>query len=161
MKPRAGRTILIAALAAFATVASGADERPNRSAEKGAQASVRKAETMKIRLTIGDRVQTATLADNAAARDFASLLPLTLTLKDYASTEKVADLPRKLALEDVPKGYDPAVGDIAHFAPWGDLAIFYRDFGYSVGLVHLGTIEGSMDAFAGPGPLQVRIERVE
>jgi hypothetical protein len=34
---------------------------------------------------------TATLDDNEIARDFASLLPLTLT--DYAATEKISDLP--------------------------------------------------------------------
>jgi len=32
--------------------------------------------TMKIRLTVGGQVATATLYDNATARDFASLLPL-------------------------------------------------------------------------------------
>jgi hypothetical protein len=32
------------------------------------------------------------------------------------------------------------VGDITYYAPWGNLAIFYRDFGYSPGLVRLGHI---------------------
>ncbi|HET7458862.1 MAG TPA: cyclophilin-like fold protein [Gemmatimonadaceae bacterium] len=52
---------------------------------------------MKIRFEIDDASLTATLDDTEAARDFASLLPLTLTLEDYASTEKIADLPRKLS----------------------------------------------------------------
>jgi hypothetical protein len=50
----------------------------------------KKAEVMKIRITIGEKVVTASLADIDAARDFVSLLPLTLTLEDYAKTEKTA-----------------------------------------------------------------------
>lgn len=46
--------------------------------------------SMKIRLTVGGKVATGTLNDSASARDFAALLPLTLPLEDYASTEKVA-----------------------------------------------------------------------
>lgn len=43
-----------------------------------------KLNPMKIRLTINGKPTLATLDDNAAARDFLSLLPLSLTLKDYA-----------------------------------------------------------------------------
>jgi hypothetical protein len=59
------------------------------------------------------------------------------TLKDDAATEKISDLPRKLSSADAPPGSDPDVGDFAYFAPWGNLALFYKDFGYSVGLVKL------------------------
>ncbi|ELZ92649.1 cyclophilin-like fold protein [Haloferax sulfurifontis] len=38
-------------------------------------------------------------------------------------------------------GVDPEVGDITYYAPWGNLAIFYREFGYASGLVKLGHIE--------------------
>ena len=54
---------------------------------------------MKIRITIDGTLITATLENNVTARDFASLLPLTLTLKDYASTERISDLPRRLSTE--------------------------------------------------------------
>jgi hypothetical protein len=113
-----------------------------------------------IRIKAGDTILTARLEDGAAARDFAALLPLELTLKDYASTEKVADLPRKLSAEGAPAGIDPAVGDIAYYAPWGNLAIFYRDFDYSRGLLRLGRIESGAEELAllaGP----VRIEAVK
>jgi hypothetical protein len=91
-------------------------------------------ERMKIRLTVEDTVITATLIDSKTARDLIALLPLTLTLRDYAGTEKISDLPRRLSTEDAPSGSDPSVGDITYYAPWGNLAIFYRDFGYSSGL---------------------------
>ena len=96
---------------------------------------------MEIRIKAGQTVLTARLEDSPTARDFAAMLPLNLTLKDYASTEKVADLPRKLSTDGAPDGVDPELGDIAYYAPWGNLALYYRDFGYSRGLVRLGRIE--------------------
>jgi hypothetical protein len=40
-------------------------------------------------------------------------LPLELTLTDYAATEKISELPRKLSTKGAPRGIDPPVGDLA------------------------------------------------
>ncbi len=116
---------------------------------------------MKVRLMVGDKVLTATLIDSKTTRDFISLLPLTLTLKDYAGTEKISDLPKRLSIEGAPSGSDPSAGDITYYAPWGNLAIFYRDFGYSSGLVILGKIDSGIETFYVPGSLKVRIELIK
>ena len=113
---------------------------------------------MNLQLTINGQVLAATLEDNAAARDFLALLPLTLDLQDYASTEKIAQLPKKLSTTGTPAGMTPSVGDITYYAPWGNLAIFYRDSGYAKGLVELGHIEGTVQMLEAPGPLKARIE---
>jgi hypothetical protein len=123
-----------------------------------APAIAQETPTMKIRLTVDGKAIEATLLDNASARDFASLLPLTLTLEDYNSTEKISDLPRKLSTAGAPAGVDPAPGDIAYYAPWGNLAIFYKDFGYSKGLIRLGRIESGLDALAGRDSLKATVE---
>ena len=105
---------------------------------------------MKIQITIEGTPIVATLADNATSRDFASLLPLTLTLKDYASTEKISDLPRRLSTEDTPSGTAGSAGDITYYAPWGNLALFYRDSDYADGLVRLGRLDPeAADVLAG------------
>jgi len=57
---------------------------------------------MKIRLTLEDTVMTATLTDSKTTQDFLALLPLTVTLEDYAGTEKISYLPKKLSTEDAP-----------------------------------------------------------
>ncbi|RJG04266.1 hypothetical protein D3878_06620 [Noviherbaspirillum sedimenti] len=116
--------------------------------------------TLKIRLTVNGKTVIATLADNPTARDFHSLLPLTLTLDDYAATEKISYLPRKLFKDGAPAGIDPSVGDIAYYAPWGNLAIFYKDFGYSNGLIKLGTIDSGLEALKVTGSVKVRIESI-
>jgi hypothetical protein len=116
---------------------------------------------MKIRIDLDGTRITAALDDNATASEFASLLPLALTLDDYNGTEKVSDLPKKLSTQGAPDGVAPSAGDIAYYAPWGNLAIFYKDFGYSRGLVKLGAIESGARAFERPGSLRVTIEPVE
>ncbi|WP_039770632.1 cyclophilin-like fold protein [Actinobacillus capsulatus] len=90
----------------------------------------------------------ATLADNAAARDFYTLLPLTVQMEDYASKEKVAhNLPRKLNTTGTLSEHNGKRGDITYYAPWGNLAVFYRDHGSAAsGLVYLGNISEDVDA---------------
>lgn len=122
--------------------------------------STKQADSMKINIKVKDKVVTATLIDSKTTQDFISLLPLTLTLEDYAKTEKISYLSRKLSTEDAPPGSDPAVGDIAYYAPWGNLAMFYRDFGYSNGLVILGKIDGDIEALNVPDSVKVTIELV-
>ena len=116
---------------------------------------------MKIRMTVEGKPITATLADNDTARDFASLLPLAVTLTDHAATEKISELPRRLSTEGAPSGIDPAVGDLSYYSPWGNLAIFYKDFGYSSGLIKLGKIDSGILALSRPGPLRATLELVE
>ncbi|MBE0598992.1 MAG: hypothetical protein IH614_17190 [Desulfuromonadales bacterium] len=147
---------LAATLAAAMVPASYASDGGGRATAQGQ--SEKRENTMKIRLDVEGTAVTAILADNPTSRDFVSLLPLTLTLEDYAGTEKVSDLPRKLSIEEAPAGADPSIGDIAYYAPWGNLAIFYRDFGYSTGLVILGKIDDGMETLSTPSPLRVTIE---
>jgi fermentation-respiration switch protein FrsA (DUF1100 family) len=116
--------------------------------------------TMKIKLILRDKTLTAKLYDTPAARDFASMLPLTLTLEDYSKTEKISDLPKKLTKQGAPAGADPSIGHIAYYVPWGNLAIFYKDFGYSDGLIILGELDNGVEALNGPNPVKVTIELV-
>lgn len=100
--------------------------------------------------------------DSQASNDFIAMLPIALQFRDYSSTEKVSDLPRKLSTSGAPAGYDPPVGDLTYYAPWGNLAIFYRDFGYANGLVSLGKLESGIDLLAAKqGEFSVQIEVAE
>jgi len=132
------------------TTAAAVREAPNQ-----------RTTAMKINIRIQDKVITATLTDNATSRDFVSLLPITLTLKDYAATEKVSDLPRRLSTEGAPAGSDPSIGDIAYYSPWGNLAIFYRNFRYSSGLIKLGKIDTGIEELNVPEGTKVMIELIE
>lgn len=98
-----------------------------------------------ITITARGKTLTATLNNSRAAKDFLAMLPLTLTLSDYGETEKVCDLPRKLSVSGSPAGYTPKAGDLAYYAPWGNLAVFRRDFGYSDRLVKLGRLDSGWE----------------
>jgi hypothetical protein len=117
---------------------------------------------MKIRLSVNGEAATAVLNQSAAARDFAALLPLALTLEDYAVVERIANLPRKLSLVGAPAGSTPVAGDITYYAPWGNVAIFVGGGNaYAKGLLPLGKVESGLSVLAKNGPLKVRIERIE
>lgn len=115
---------------------------------------------MKIRLHVNGDVAAATLADNATAHDFAALLPLTISLRDFAKVERIGDLPRKLSTVGAPAGLDPVIGDIAYYAPLNHLVVFAGDNVYASGLVRMGRVDTGLAALQRPGPLQVRIERM-
>lgn len=128
-------------------------------ASPGSEEMERRPEGMtRIIVSIGDAQLSATLADTSAGRDFAELLPLDLTLTDFHGIEKVADLPRALDTSGAPDSYKPEVGDITLYAPWGNLAIFYKPFQRSRGLVRLGAFDDPIDPLVRDGEIKVRIE---
>lgn len=154
-----GKLLVLPCIAALGLcyAASAADNSASATRDNGTESMGR---TIKIRLKAGDKTLSATLADSAASRDFAAQLPLTLTLEDYVGKEKISDLPKKLSKEGAPPGSDPSVGDIAYYAPWGNLAIFYKDSGYASGLVLLGKVDSGMEALSVPGSITVTVERI-
>jgi hypothetical protein len=129
------------------------DDRPTATDER---------RSMDIRVAIGGTSLRGSLDDTAAGRDLASLLPLTLTLTDFASTEKISDLPRKLSTSGAPDGTAARAGDLAYYAPWGNLAIFYRDSPYATGLVRLGSLESGIEELIGRnGDFTVTIQAID
>ena len=116
---------------------------------------------MRLKLTFADQQFTATLEDNAAARELFAMLPLDLTIDDYSTNEKIAYLPRKLSDDGSARFENEAVGDICYYAPWGNLALFYRDFGYSSGLIRLGRFDNGVGIIQANGKLKVTIEALQ
>ncbi|MBA2952042.1 cyclophilin-like fold protein [Streptomyces himalayensis] len=104
---------------------------------------------MDIRVTIDGRPVDAALNDSPAARDLAELLPLRLDLEDFHQTERIADLPRRLTTSGAPEPTAPKAGDLAYYAPWGNLALFYSDGdSASADLLILGHIDADTDRLA-------------
>lgn len=117
--------------------------------------------TTQIRLSFDGKEAVVTLEDNATTRDFLSMLPVTLTFEDYAGSEKISYLPRDLSTEGAPSSYDPAVGDLILYEPWGNLAVFYRDADRSTGPVPMGHVESGLDSLtAMDGEFEVTVSVV-
>ncbi|MFI1760386.1 cyclophilin-like fold protein [Streptomyces sp. NPDC020571] len=104
---------------------------------------------MEIRVTLDGRPVDATLNGSPAARDLAELLPLTLDLEDFHQTERIADLPRRLDTSGAPEPTAAKAGDLAYYAPWGNLALFYRDGpSANADLLILGHLDAKGDRLA-------------
>lgn len=125
------------------TTNTGSPERDPDSTEKSGT---------RILFTFEGQTVYGTLDDNSVSRDLISRLPLTLTFSDYSNTEKIAYLPEgstKWDTSDAPDSCTPAAGDIAMYAPWGNLSVFYHSFRQSSGLVPLGKLDaGGAEKFA-------------
>jgi hypothetical protein len=114
--------------------------------------------SMRIRIEFNGASMTATLYDNPSARDLASMLPLDLTIDDYSTNEKIAYLPRKLTEEGGGPFGNEAPGDLAYYAPWGNLVFFYGSYRYSSGLIRLGRIDGDIAPLLVRGKFDLHIE---
>lgn len=114
-------------------------------------------------LTIKGKSITAILNNSTTSKELISMLPITLKLEDYANTEKISYLPRKLSLTGAPSGHSPSVGDITYFAPWGNIAIIYKEskVGFANGFIRLGKIDSGLEYLLGADSSAITIEKIE
>jgi len=115
---------------------------------------------MRILVAFADQEFTATLHDNASAREFASMLPLEVTIEDFAHNEKIAHLPRKLGSLARGPFPDAAPGDFCYYIPWGNLAFFHGSYISTADLVRLGRVDGGVEPLLKRGEHLLRIERL-
>lgn len=115
-----------------------------------------------IKFIIDGQEFPAVLYDSPAANALYARLPLTLKFEDFNGIEKIAYMDDKLPTAGEKMEFDPNIGDICLYAPWGNLSLFYKDFRKSQGLVSLGHLNSGIDVFAGQdNDFTVRIEAVK
>lgn len=85
-----------------------------------------------------------TLNDSLASKELLKQLPLTLESKGFGGNEKIFYPPKKLNTSNTPTS-NAKKGTLAYYAPWGDVALFYEDFGTASGLYELGFIKNGID----------------
>jgi hypothetical protein len=114
-------------------------------------------ERIRISSEWGDVV--AELVDNATTRRLVEMLPLMIPMRDHLRQEKTSRLAEPLP--EGPRQRDFAVGTLGVWGPNG-FVIYYR--GGSVpapGIIILGHAGGGVSFFDRPGPVTVRVERVQ
>jgi hypothetical protein len=152
--------LVLAASLITAVVVGGASKALNASTPSPKQTSSEKAQNMKIKINIGGKCLTATLADNETARDFASVLPFKATMKDLFGREKYGDLPKALS-ENAPRKNKYEVGEIAYWSPAKQFAVYYHQDGESIpspGIILIAKIDAGAEAFNVRGSVKVSIE---
>lgn len=118
-------------------------------------------EKMKIKILLGEDEILISLNDNPSSRSLYEQLPLSVKVEDYASNEKIFHPPRELSTLDAPVGYEPKVGDVTLYAPWGNVAIFYKNFSYSKGLIKLGEVTSGVELLSKLNNQVVKVKKAQ
>ncbi|MFZ7822137.1 cyclophilin-like fold protein [Priestia sp. 40] len=136
-----------------------ANDNLNREPEQSKEDNISNA---KIKLTFDNKEVVVRMYDNPISKDFLAQLPLTVTFEDYIGKEKISILQKRLSIDDVQAEDLSKKGDFAYYAPWGNVAIFYKDFEDATNdLIILGQIESGKENFENvDGTFTVRIEKV-
>jgi hypothetical protein len=111
-----------------------------------------------ISIFVGQDRAVAELDDNPTSRDFIALLPMTVTLEDFAGKEKVKRLSQRLSTSGSPANQPASVWDIAYYVPWGNIAIFYKPYDPSPDLIRMGRVVSGQDILTRSRSLTARIE---
>lgn len=114
-------------------------------------------ENVKIKITTGTTVLTATLLDNATARAFIMKLPLTVPMQDLYSREMCYRFPDALPTDNVrTTGYE--VGEIIYWPPRHSLVIMYAQNGERFSMQKIGHIDSGVEIFRSTGNVDVTFE---
>jgi hypothetical protein len=102
---------------------------------------------------------TAELADNNATRALVRMLPLTIEMSDHLRQEKTGNLPSPLPAAERQLGF--AAGTLGLWSS-DHFVVYYRDGRVpQPGIVLLGRVTGDASIFDSPGPVTIRIERID
>lgn len=109
-------------------------------------------------MRVNNQTFQATIEDNQTAREFISLLPMTVTLKDHLSNEKFFDLSSGLTTNSSNPGRIK-IGDLMLFGSI-TLVLFYDSFNTSYSYTRIGSIEDpeSLAQALGSGNVEVTFD---
>jgi hypothetical protein len=117
------------------------------------------ADTMKLKITVGQTIFTATLYDNATATAFKNQLPMTINMIDLNDNEKYYDLPKNSIPTNASKPEKIQVGDLTLYNA-NTLVLFYKSFNTSYSYTRIGQIDetAGLAAALGTGNVSVTFE---
>lgn len=110
----------------------------------------------RIRISIGAKTYTGTLADNPAASAFRAMLPLSLEMRDLHGNEKFFNLPSSLPTNDENPG-NIRTGDLMLWSS-RTVVIFYKPFPTPYSYTKLGNIENPEGLLTAVGAKDVMIK---
>jgi hypothetical protein len=101
---------------------------------------------------------TAELVDNNATRALIRMLPLTIEMRDHLRQEKTGNLPSPLPAME--RQLDFSTGTLGLWSS-NHFVIYYRDGRVpQPGIILLGRATGNVSFFDRPGPVTIRVERI-
>jgi hypothetical protein len=98
-----------------------------------------KESNMKINVNFNENLVVFELNSSNAAKELYSMLPLEVAVENFSNNEKIFYLPKKLDTKNTSLA-NAKIGTLAYYAPWGNVVMFYGDFGSASGLYELGKV---------------------
>ncbi|OLO04990.1 hypothetical protein BTW07_06750 [Salinicola socius] len=109
-----------------------------------------------MQMTVNDRRFSISLADTAAAKEFAEMLPLSIEMGDLNRNEKHAELPRALPTNASRPG-TIREGDVMLYGS-KTLVVFYKTFDSTYSYTRLGQVDDAKGLAQALGSGDVLIE---
>ena len=148
---RAARCSLAVTAASFLLLSAAGCAAVSPSSDPSSAATSPATRGQRIEVRFNDEVTTATLADTAAGREFAALLPVTLELRDPMGQAKSGRLPAPIGTVDPGVVFDPDAGGVYYAPDSQAVTFYYDDLGQTVpapGLVRLGSVDSGLASIA-------------
>jgi hypothetical protein len=112
-----------------------------------------------ITLTVSGKHFTATLENNATAKAFTEMLPLTLNMKELNANEKFAELPKSLPTNQ----YNPGTIEVGDILLYGSstIVVFYQKFDTPYGYTRIGKVDNmeGLEAALGKGNVKISFDK--
>jgi len=100
-------------------------------------AQAKEGGNMKISVSSNGNTTVFSLNGSQASKELYAQLPLTIEVENFGNNEKIFYPPKKLSVSNTPTA-NAKNGSLSYYAPWGDVVMFYKDFGSASGLYDLG-----------------------
>lgn len=98
-----------------------------------------------VNFVVNGQTYTQIFDDSAVgAKAFKNVLPIEVCFEDYGRTERIAFLKSKFSDIDQNVVHEPKIGDFTYYVPWGNLAVFVKDFKSSNGLLYIGHLHDEL-----------------
>ena len=136
-------------------VPAGCEASPQSAEGSTADTASVQPEELRMWMTVGERRFAITLDDNAAARAFAKLLPLTLDMAELNGNEKTVSLPNALPTNARRPG-TIRNGDLMLYGS-NTLVVFYLTFDSAYWSTRLGRVDDPTGLAQALGPRSVRV----
>ena len=122
------------------------------------ESNIPNVDSMKLKVSVGTNVFTATLYDNVTATAFKGKLPLTIKMNELNGNEKYSDLPNSLPTSPSDPGTIQP-GDLMLYGA-KTLVLFYKTFSTSYSYTKVGRIDNpsGLATALGSGSVTVTFE---
>lgn len=117
-----------------------------------------KDKKMKISVESNGNTTVYELNNSQASKELLEQLPMTIKVENYSHDEKIFYPPTKLSTASTPLASNAVAGTLAYYAPWGDVVMFYKNFGSASGLYELGKVVSGKEYISSmSGVIEIKI----